>query len=45
VEILTYALGALVQMLDERPSGEPEPTRYAAAARWAHQILLSRTTG
>ena len=44
VQIVTEALRALVGALDERPSSEPEPMRYAAGARRAHQILLSRTT-
>jgi uncharacterized protein (DUF2267 family) len=44
VQILADALGAFVDALDEPPSSEPEPTRQTAAARRAHQILLTRTS-
>jgi uncharacterized protein (DUF2267 family) len=44
VQVLVDALGVLVQALEESPSIEPEPTRRAAGARRAHQILLSRTS-
>ena len=43
VQVLADALGAFVQGFEEGPRSEPEPTRRAAGARRAHQILLTRT--
>lgn len=42
VQLLADALGALLEALDEPPSTELEPRRFAAGVRRAHQILLSR---
>ena len=45
MRIIAEALaGVFVQAFEESPSSEPEPTRRAAGARRAHQILLTRTS-
>jgi uncharacterized protein (DUF2267 family) len=42
VQIVSDALQALVEALDQPPSSEPQPDRYVSGARQAHQILLTR---
>lgn len=42
VAVITDALAALVDALDQPPSTEPDSSRSAGGVRRAHQILLSR---